>query len=302
MSDVFDQAVSGIRDQEDVDRQAAGDDLGPTSWAPVDLSDAVAGRDLPAPALLERVDGHYLLYRGRVHWFQGEPESCKTWLALLAATQVLIAGGWVLWLDFEDTETGVVARLRALGVPADIILARFVYTRPDEPLRSRDGFTRAIIDLNQLLKQRYDLAVVDGVTEAFTVEGLSYIDNGDVAIWMRLLPKRIADRTGAAVACIDHLTKDREGQGRYAIGGQHKLAGVTGAAYKLEVRRRFKRSADGDPVDGVIAVTVVKDRPGSVQAHAATDDAVATFKLISWPRRRRHRRPRTRRQRHQPPT
>lgn len=256
-----------------------------TSWRPVDLTDALAGRDLPAPELLARADLHHLLYRARTHWFQGESESCKSWLALVAAAQILTQpGGRVLWIDYEDDDRGIVARLLALGVRGEDIAAGFVYVRPDEPLRARNGaWTDAVVDFEHLLACSYDLAVIDGVTEAMVTEGLSLMDNADIAAWLRTLPKRIADRTGAAVVCIDHVTKDRDGQGRYAIGGQHKLAGVTGAAYKLEVRRRLRRADGGEPVDGTVLITVVKDRPGWVRAHAADGDAVGMLKLTSWP-------------------
>jgi hypothetical protein len=53
-----------------------------------------------------------------------------------------------------------------------------------------------------------------------TTEGLALGDNTDVAAWMRLLPKRFA-AAGAAVVVIDHVVKNRDDQGRYAIGGQH---------------------------------------------------------------------------------
>jgi hypothetical protein len=255
------------------------DDFGPSSWAQVDLTDALAGKDLPAPELLCRTDGHHLLYRGRVHWFQGESESCKSWLALLAAAQTLDAGGRVLWIDFEDDDRGVVSRLKALGVPDDTIRDRFDYRRPQEPVNC----AQAEAEIASLLAHEYDLAVIDGVTEAFTVEGLSMLDNGDIAKWLRLLPKRIAAQTGAAVVCIDHLPKDRDNHGRFAIGGQHKLAGLTGSAYRLEVRRRFRRTDNTDPREGLISITVVKDRPGWVRAHAGENDAIAEFTLTSYP-------------------
>jgi 5S rRNA maturation endonuclease (ribonuclease M5) len=271
---------SGDGDGDDVTDD--DDESAPTSWAPVDLTDALAGRDLPAPELLCRTDGRHLLYRGRVHWFQGESEACKSWLLLLAAAQVLADGGRVLWLDFEDSDRGVVSRLLALSVPPDSIKDRFTYIRPDEPLRTRNGFTKAKLDLESVLEQPYDLAVIDGVTEALTSEGLSLLDNADIALWLRLLPKRIADRTGAATSCIDHLPKDRENQGRFAIGAQHKLAGVTGAAYRLEVRRRLRRS-NLDPVEGEIIITVVKDRPGWVRSHSGENDSVGTMTVTSYP-------------------
>jgi hypothetical protein len=280
----FDAMASAARDELEIAGDAGRcDDREPSSWCPVDLTAALEGRDLPAPELLSRTNGSHLLYRGRVHWFQGESESCKSWLAQIAAAQTLEAGERVLWVDFEDDDRGVISRLLALGVAKEAIRDRFVYVRPEEPLRTRDGFTAAKTDLDNLLGQQFALAVIDGVTEALTVEGLSLIDNADIAIWLRLLPKRIADRTGAAVVCIDHLAKNSEGQARYAIGAQHKLAGITGAAYRLEVRKRFRRTDGIAEVEGQIAITVTKDRPGWVRSNATDGDGVGTLQLTSYP-------------------
>ncbi|MBK9178919.1 MAG: AAA family ATPase [Acidimicrobiales bacterium] len=260
-----------------------GDEDAPaTSWAAVDLTDALDGGDLPGPAMLTRSDGEHLLYRGRVHWFMGESESCKSWAAMAGAAQVVAAGGRVLWVDFEDDERGIVARLVALGATREQIAAHFVYVRPDEPLADRHGTpTGAAVDLAGHLAQPWDLVVIDGVTEAMVTEGLDLMSNADVARWMRALPRRFAEQ-GAAVSCIDHVTKSTETRGRYAIGGQHKLAGISGAAYRFDVVRTFARPVGSDPSEGVVTVTVTKDRPGHVRGRSI-DGRVATMALTGWP-------------------
>jgi hypothetical protein len=259
------------------------DDDSPSTWRPVDLTDALAGHDVPPPELLARIDGPCLLYRGRTHWWQGETESCKTWLAAIAAAEQLNGDGDVGWFDFEDDERTVVARLRALSVTNDAIAGHLTYVRPEEPLVDRQGrATRGGVDLAALLDHKtFGLVVIDGVTEAMVSEGLDLIDNADVAVWVRRLPKRLAG-TGAAVAVLDHLTKSREGQGRYAIGGQHKLAGVTGAGYRFEVVKPFGRAVGNEPSTGIVTITVVKDRPGHVRARAV-DGRIATLELTAWP-------------------
>ena len=260
-------------------------DRTPSSWAPVDMTDAVAGKDIPAPSLLERTDGVPLLYPGRVHWIQGESESLKSWVLQLGAAQVLMSGGTCCWIDFEDDDRGVASRLLALGVPGDLILdqQRFRYLRPDEPLYARDGAALpGFVDLEATVQAvQWDLVVIDGVTEAMTIEGMALIDNTDVARWMRRFPKHIAD-TGAAVGVIDHLTKAREGQGRYAIGGQHKLAGVGGAVYKVVATRRLSRATDGKPVTATSTITVEKDRPGWVRGKA-DDGTIAVLEITAYP-------------------
>lgn len=242
------------------------------SLTPIDLTDAVNGTGVDPPTLMRRTDGLCLLYSGRVHWFQGESEACKSWALQVVVANVLKAGVDALYLDYEDDERGVVNRLKALGVDGELILHHLVYVRPDEPFTDHAR-------LAPLLDRPYGVCGLDGVTEAMTTEGLSYLDNTDIAAWMRLVPKYLAHETGAPVVCLDHLTKNRDTQGRYAIGGQHKLAGVTGAAYKFELIRPLARATD-EPVEGVVSITVEKDRPGFVRGRAL-GGRVATLTLVS---------------------
>jgi len=44
----------------------------------------------------------------------------------------------------------------------------------------------------------------------------------------QMLAAAHAADTGAGVLMLDHVVKSEESRGRYAIGGQHKLAGLTG--------------------------------------------------------------------------
>ena len=268
--------------QPGTDIDPADIDTGPSSWVPVDLTDALAGVDIPAPEIWYRTDQTPLIYRARVHWFQGESESCKSWAAQTIVAEQLTQGHNVLYIDYEDDDRGVVSRLLALGTPADSIARHLTYIRPDEPLRDRHGrYTDGWVDFADTLETTYRLCVIDGVTEAMTTEGLELNSNTDIAAWMRLLPKRIA-ATGAAVICIDHVTKNGETQGRYAIGGQHKLAGVTGAAYKFTTLRPLARATGTGPVTGTVAVTVMKDRPGYVRGRSP-EGKVGILSITAYP-------------------
>src|ERR1039458_6757135 len=192
-----------------------------STWAPVPLEAAVAGEQSEAaPPMLERSDGRCLLYGSRVHALHAEPEALKTWLALVASVEQIATGRVVIYIDFEDGPAGIVQRLRELGADSQAILTRFVYIRRDEPL------TGAVAhDLDTALARKPSLVVIDGVTEAFSRQGLNPLDNSDVATWLDLLPRKFA-RAGLAVLTLDQAVKDREQRGRYAIGAQHKLAGV----------------------------------------------------------------------------
>jgi hypothetical protein len=230
---------------------------GPSSWQPVDLGPYLDGTYTPpAPGVLYRTDGVGLLYPGKVHWCHGESESGKSWVAQVAAARELISGAPVLYVDHESGPADIVERLLALGVPGPVLRDRLHYVRPDvSAARDREAF-------DQLLAGRYALAVVDGVTDGMGLDSVSSLDNDEVAGWIRRMPRRIARRTGAAVVCIDHVTKSNDDRGRFAIGAQAKMAGLDGAAYVAEVIQPLGRG-----LVGCIGLRVAKDRPGSVRPH-----------------------------------
>lgn len=231
------------------------------SWHRVNLDAVLDGTYDPPMPTVGRRDGlpFGLFYPGRVHTIAGESESAKTWVAVCAALAELAAGNGVAYIDFEDDEGGVVGRMLALGAKPDAIRDRFGYVRPIDSLTVRGN--RAALD--QVLGDlRPTLAVLDGITEAMTLEGLEIKDNGHIAKFGALLPRWIAAR-GPATVALDHVVKDREGRGRYAIGGVHKLNGVNGAAYVLESRVPFAIGATGRT-----SVHISKDRPGQLRRHA----------------------------------
>ena len=228
----------------------------PTTWSPVNLDQVLAGDYLdPPPTMLRRTDGIALLYDGMVHSISGESESGKTWLTLLAALELLRQAQRVVFIDFEDRADRVIARLLALGATPPQIRDHFAYIRPDRPLddTGRTQLTPALADAR--------LVVLDGVTEAMTMHGLDLNSNEDAARFLELLPRWIADH-GPAVVVIDHVVKDKEKQGRFAIGAQHKLAGINGA-YVVEMIQPFARGKRG-----VAKIHVAKDRPGYVREQA----------------------------------
>ena len=271
--------LPGWDDPDDTD--GSGGEQERSTWSLVDLEDALAGRKPQAPTLMRRVDGKALIYPGRIHWFQGESESLKSWAAQFAVAQALIAGLMVLYIDFEDEVVSVVDRLVNLGVPADALRERFHYVNPEEALIHRGKATPGHVVLGQLLEtNQYDLAIIDGVTEAMVIEDLDLMSNADAAAWMRRLPKRLS-RLGIAVICIDHVVKNADARGRFAIGAQHKLAGVDGAVYSFSVKVPLARAIK-DPVVGQVLITVQKDRPGWVRS-ACRDGHVGVLEITSWP-------------------
>jgi hypothetical protein len=94
------------------------------------------------------------------------------------------------------------------------------------------------------------------------LHGLNPIDNTDIAKFNRMVSLPLA-ASGAAQVNFDHVTKDRESRGRYALGGVHKLNIVTGAGYTLENRQPF-----GIGVTGRSTLKIAKDRPGQLRVNA----------------------------------
>lgn len=260
---------------------AEGDGRERTTWWPVDLAGLFDGSvDLPEPQVFTRTDGQPLLYPGKNHAFNGESESGKSWAALLACVQVIGAGGHVLYLDFEDTAPTVVTRLLALGAKPDNAIRYFHYAAPSEPLQTKGGqFTKGYMDFVDLLgASELTLAVIDGVTEAMALHGLSTNDNDEYARFHAMLPRLIA-RAGPATVQIDHVTKNKEDRGRYAIGAQHKLAGMDGAVFVFEVAKPM-----GLGLHGIARMNITKDRPGQLRRHAVgPKHTVGEFHLQSDP-------------------
>lgn len=206
------------------------------------------------PILLTRADGRALVYAGKMHVFQAEPSSGKTWLALLAALEVLNLGGAVGYIDYEDTAKGIIGRLLALGAEPSIVRDRFGYIQPVGPFGANER-----IELEALLDRlNPDLVVIDGVGEALARDGYQEDRAAEVLAWIEKVPRWIS-RTGAAVIMLDHVVKDREQQGRWARGSGAKLGAVDGASYQIKTARSFSRHRDG-----VLKLVIAKDKPGGV--------------------------------------
>jgi hypothetical protein len=230
------------------------------SWAPIDLTSVLNGTyKVQPPTFMLRTDSAALLYPAKVHSVHGESESGKSMLMHAVAARELQAKRDVLFIDFESDQGTVGNRLLMLGAGADNIQNHLSYVRPDcNPF----GLVEERESWHGMLSRRFSLAVIDGVTEAFTVFGVKSVDNDEVSAWGRMVPRQIAERTGAAVVVIDHVTKDSEGRGRFAIGAQAKMSYLTGASYSVEVIQPL-----GVGMAGKLAIRIGKDRPGLVRPH-----------------------------------
>lgn len=258
LADVLDLVQEKIsRAVEGSSPRTAGAD--PTGWTFSDLTPVLDGTHKPQqPVVGARDDGIGLFYPGRVNGIQGESEAGKSWVALISCLVEINRGNHVVYLDFEDSEAGVVSRLLLIGANPDDIQHLFHYVRP--------GSTPTPVQLRQFIARIGDLGpsliIVDGVTEAMVMMGLELKENTEIAKFGRMLLRPLAD-TGAAVVPLDHVVKNNESRGRYALGGVHKLNAVDGVQYMLEAVRPF-----GINTEGRSRLRIAKDRPAQIRRHA----------------------------------
>ncbi|WP_218711568.1 AAA family ATPase [Arthrobacter sp. BF1] len=247
-----------VREREAASNDAPG--CGGSTWEGIDLAGFLDGtKKAPAPTLMTRGDGVSLLYPGLTHSIHGESESGKSLVMQHVSAGLIMNSQHVLYLDFESDPGSIVERLLMLGATRDAIAEYFVYLQPEtDPDRS----VRDLAALSDTLgAHHYALAVIDGVSEAMAVVLGASKDYNEAAIeWNLKMPRKIADRTGAAVVQIDHVTKSSESRGRFAIGGQAKMSALTGAAYSIDVVKPLGRGLLGE-----LVLRIGKDRAGHLR-------------------------------------
>lgn len=240
-----------------------------STWAPVDPTQYVTRTYTPMlPSVAMRTDGIGLFYAGLTHSLYGESACGKSLFAQHVAVEVMRAGERVLYLDFEDNPSAVFRRLAELGATDAQRLTMFDYVRPDTGLVAMSDWAA----YERVLMGRYGLAIIDGVTQAMAITAT---DRGTpeetFSRYDHVLAKRIAERTGAAVVSVDHVTKASDSRGRHAIGSVHKLNVITGSAFMVVAKAR--PSIGGV---GVIELRTTKDRPGGLDPFCSQLDSQGT--------------------------
>lgn len=241
----------------------------------VDVAAVLAGTlDAPKPTIARRTDGAALLYESAVNVLLGDPESGKSLLAATVAADVLFDGGSVLWCDLDHNGApSILARLRSLGVPAEVLAdgRRFRLAIPDD----RETLEAVI---RHAVAQAPTLAVVDSVGELLGLYGASPDSDQEFTPINRATLAALA-RAGACVVAIDHLAKGHDSRAYGASGTVAKKRAVDGALYRVELARPFAPGAGGKA-----RLLLVKDRHGGVREvspRGAKQPEAATFELIA---------------------
>ena len=235
----------------------------------------VAGPDLARAAfegtyvaqrhtMLLRPDGEGLIYPGKVHSFAAEPGVGKTWIGLLAVVEAVERGEHAMVVDFEDTAATTFTRLRQMGADERVV-NQVHHVTPTT--RYRDG---ALPGNVTDLAARCSIVLIDSTGEALAHSGLDQNVDDDVTTWMRHAPRALA-RLGPAVVLIDHQVKEKESQGRWAIGSHRKLAAIDGVAYTVRLVESFSKVKAGR-----VKVTCAKDRGGNYGVGVAVLDVAIT--------------------------
>lgn len=245
------------------------------TWQPIDLMPIFLGERQPEqPTVLQRDDQQFLLYPNKIHSIYGEPESGKSLIIQYEAARLIAAGKPVLYIDCESDEHTTIDRLKRFGLIGHQ-LEHFTYIRPERSWKAsitEHEAWKTIIDC------KYELAIIDGVTEALTMFGFETNDNDGITKFMRLIPRQIARHTGAATVLIDHIAKNSSS--RFAIGGQAKLAAIDGAAYLIDIIEPISIGSKGR-----LKMSITKDRPGRIRGNCISDNErntrVQTAAIIS---------------------
>jgi hypothetical protein len=188
-----------------------------------------------------------LIYRGARHLLIGEPETFKTTVGWIVALEAKRGHGLIVAaIDFESGPAGTRRLLTDLGATHDELGAIY-YVAPDQP-PSRDDIT-AILDAN------VGLVILDATAGAFSLSGLDDNKRADAEHFSTTWIEPFW-RANIATIAIDHVPKNLEGRGRFAIGSERKV-GAADVVLSLEAAKTMTRGGDG-----LVRVTVFKDRPG----------------------------------------
>jgi hypothetical protein len=218
-------------------------------WQPVNL----AAPEFDQPSEPPAVCG--LLYRGKRHSAQGPPEAAKTLTALILGLEWRRAelGDFAL-IDLEMGEHATRRLLEDLGATLEEIGSVYYVAATSLPDAE---------DIDALEAAGVTLAIVDSAAGAYGVSDLDDNKRSDAEQFSRFWIAPLWTR-GITTLVLDHVVKNSDNRGRYAIGSERKL-GTVDVALGFEPVLSLNRGGRG-----VIHVTTHKDRPGHLpRPHAA---------------------------------
>jgi len=214
------------------------DDL--DSWHPINLA------DLAEQPPLQPTLGLGIAYPGKRHVFSGPQESAKTLAAYALGLVVIRDGKRIVIIDFEMGAYDARDRLRDLGA-TNTELAQILYVDPSEPATPER--------IAGLAERRPALVIVDAAAGAYDLQGLDDNKRSDVERFTRVYVKQFW-KAGIATVVLDHVVKNADDRGKYAIGSERKVGGAD-VHLGFEVITPIKRGSAG-----LYKIVTHKDRGG----------------------------------------
>lgn len=214
------------------------------SWQRLDLSAPEYERPTEPPITCG------LLYRGKRHAISGPPEATKTLVACIFGLEHMRAGhGPFALIDFEMGEHATRLLLHELGATIEEIAAVYYVTPEGPPVEA---------DIEAIVAAGVTLVAIDAAAGAYDVSGLDDNKRADAEMFARAWVRPLWQRNITTVL-LDHVVKNSDNRGRYAIGSERKL-GAVDVHLGLEAVKSLHRGADG-----IVKITTHKDRPGHLQ-------------------------------------
>jgi hypothetical protein len=198
-----------------------------------------------------------LVYAGKRHALSGPPEATKTLSALVFGLEHLRASGGRRFalIDFEMGEHAIRLLLHDLGATLEEI-ARVYYVAPDGPPTTAD--------VQALSEAGVTMAVIDSAAGAYSVSGLDDNKRSDAETFSRAWITPMW-QSGVTTIVLDHVVKNSEARGRYAIGSERKL-GTVDVHLGFEPVKALSRGGRG-----LVRVVTHKDRPGHLSRPVAAE-------------------------------
>ncbi|WP_430497862.1 hypothetical protein ACQRWP_23830 [Micromonospora trifolii] len=230
--------------------------------------------DPPAPVLLHRDDGNAIFYAAQVNLIFGDPESGKTLVAQAAASEALIAGRKVLFVDIDHNgPQATISRFLDMEVPEKVLRdpELFRYVEPEDK-----AHLMAVV--KDAKKWRPAVAVVDSVGELLPLMGLNSNSPDDFTLAHTAVLKPMA-MVGTAVLAIDHLPKNTESRASGPTGTAAKRRAIGGVSIRVTINEQFTPGRGGSAF-----LSINKDRHGGLRRHCPAEGkepSVGQFKLDS---------------------
>lgn len=227
----------------------------------------------PSPSILRRTDGQSMFYIAQVNLVFGEAESGKTWVAIGAIAEALVAGKRAAFIDIDHNGMqSIVTRLMSFGVPTETLsdLEKFRYKEPEDKL----DLVHTVADLKAW---RPHIVTVDSVGELLPMMGLNSNSPDDFTIAHSAVLKPLA-MAGACVIAIDHVAKNAESKAAGPTGTAAKGRAVGGVMLRVTVKDQFTPGSGGS-----CYLNIKKDRHGGLRASSPSGDKeplAGTFKMF----------------------